>query len=118
MPTFRGIFSDTLVPPMEFPTMFNHTSQTPNTSAFSKLKSPTSCSLKGIKLYSETEIENSSGKEKERRVFWNQRAKQLSKENIKKADLYQQIHLDWRMHKDSAIKKKAQTLGTSTTVKK
>ncbi len=89
-----------------------------NTSAFSKLKSPTNCSLKGIKVYSETEIERSSGKEKERRVFWNQRAKQLSKQNIRKADLYQQIHLYWRIHKDGAIKENTQTLGTSTNVKK
>ncbi len=52
-------------------------------------------------------------------MFWNQRAKQLSKQNIKKADLYHLIHLDWRIHKDGAIKENAQTyLGTSTNIKK
>ena len=45
-------------------------------------------------------------------------AKQLSKQNIKKADLYQQIHLDWHIHKDGTITENAQTLGTSTNVKK
>lgn len=88
-----------------------------NISAFSKQKSPTNCQLKGIKLYSEKEIECSSDKEKERRKFWNQRAKQLSKESMKKDDLYQQIHHDWRMHKDDTIKQKGQTSGTSSTVK-
>ncbi len=53
-------------------------------SAFSMLKSPTTCSIKGIKLYSDNDIETSTGKEKERRIFWNRRAKELSKENVKK----------------------------------
>jgi hypothetical protein len=60
------------------------------------LKSPTTCSIKGIKLYSDNDIETSTGKEKERRIFWNRRAKELSKENVNKADLYKRIHEDWR----------------------
>ena len=80
-------------------------------SAFSKLKSPTNCSLKGIKVYSKSEIDGSIGQEKERQVFWNQRARELSKQSIRKMDLYQQIHQEWRMYKDGAIKKVAQMSG-------
>ena len=63
-------------------------------SPFSLLKSPTTCSIKGIKLYSDKDIETSVGKGKERRIFWNRRAKQLCKEETKKADLYKRIHED------------------------
>ncbi len=55
--------------------------------AFSMLKSPTTCSIKGIKLYSDNDIETSTGKEKERRIFWNRRAKELSKENVLKKQI-------------------------------
>ena len=39
------------------------------TNAFAMVQSPTTCSIKGIKIYSEDEIEKGIGKEKERRRF-------------------------------------------------
>ena len=79
-------------------------------SALSMLKSPTTCSIKGIKLFSDKEIETSIGKEKERRTFWNRRASELCKEEPKKADLYKRIHEDWRIHKTDSMTKEVKDL--------
>lgn len=88
-------------------------------SAFSLLQSPTTCSIKGIKLYSHKDIETSIGKEKERRIFWNKRARALCKENIKKADLYKQIHEDWRIYKTDLMTRDVKDLGSrKSTLKK
>ena len=83
------------------------------------LKSPTTCSIKGIKLYSDNDIETSTGKEKERRIFWNRRAKELSKENVKKADLYKRIHENWRIFKTDSMTEEVKNLSSSqSTLKK
>ena len=77
------------------------------TDALAMLQSPTTCSIKGIKIYSEDEIEKGIGKEKERRRFWNKKARELCKANIKKQDLYSRIHDEWRAHKASSMTKEA-----------
>ena len=66
---------------------------------WSKLRSPDSSELKGIKIYSEEEIEEAVGKEKERRRFWNVTARALLKKIPDKKILYERMHKEWRLHK-------------------
>ena len=73
--------------------------------AFSKLKCPTTCVIKGIKIYSEEEIEKSHGKEHERRRFWNAMAREYAKKDIKKKDLYNLIHDEWRTKANKLLMK-------------
>ncbi|CAB3988428.1 Hypothetical predicted protein [Paramuricea clavata] len=67
------------------------------------LKSPTSWSIKGVKVYDEKEIEVAIGKEKERRMFWNKHAKNLSKPSMTKVEIYETIHNDWWLEKSENL---------------
>lgn len=73
--------------------------ESPKLGLLAKLRSPDSCELKGIKIYSEEEIEEAVGKEKERRRFWNRTARALVKKIPNKKDLYERVHKEWRLHK-------------------
>ena len=64
------------------------------------LKRPSSWSIRGVKIFRNEEIEKAVGLEKERRKFWNQQAKELSKITMMtKAQIYEKIHADWRVKK-------------------
>ncbi|XP_031552835.1 uncharacterized protein LOC116290009 [Actinia tenebrosa] len=67
------------------------------------LKSPEAWLLKGIKIYKEKEIEDARGKEKERRIFWNAKAKILAKSDLKKTQIYEEIHKAWRLKKTEIL---------------
>ncbi len=73
------------------------------TSVNQALKSPTSWSLRGVKVFTNKEIEDAVGKEKHRRIFWNKRAKELSRTQISKAKIYEKIHADWRLQKSENL---------------
>ena len=72
----------------------------PAESVWEKLQSPDSCQIKGIKIFKVAEIEESVGKEKECRIFWNKKAKEMHKTITDKQKLYNHIHQAWRMHKE------------------
>ena len=67
------------------------------------LKSPTSWSIKGVKVYDEKEVDVAIGKEKERRLFWNKRAKNLSKTLMTRAKIHETIHNEWRLEKSEKL---------------
>lgn len=79
------------------------TSDKQNTILSLGLKSPTSWSIRGVKVYDEKEIEVAIGKEKERRMFWNKRAKNLSKSSMTKVKIYETIHNEWRLEKSENL---------------
>ncbi|CAB4015269.1 Hypothetical predicted protein [Paramuricea clavata] len=58
---------------------------------------------RGVIVFTNDEIENAVGREKQRRTFWNQKAKQLSKTLLPKAKIYEKIHADWRLQKSENL---------------
>ena len=62
---------------------------------------------KGVHIYSEQEIQKSSGAEKERRKWWNEKAKQLCEDPqlimLRGEAIDQKLHEEWRIHKGTKL---------------
>ena len=82
------------------------------------LRSPDSCSLKGVKIYSEMDIEEAVGMEKERLRFWNHTAKNLSRTLSKKSVIIDAIHKEWRLRKADLMLDESSGISQSAKVKK
>ncbi|KAJ7375631.1 hypothetical protein OS493_039976, partial [Desmophyllum pertusum] len=71
--------------------------------------------MKNIKIYSEQEIESSKSElEKKRRIFWNEKAEQLSKSqitsNLSKTTLIGIIDVSWTLRKTALIEGEARKI--------
>ncbi|KXJ09126.1 hypothetical protein AC249_AIPGENE9170 [Exaiptasia diaphana] len=89
----------------------------PTDTSCSFLRSPTSWE---IKIYSESEIAQAKGAEKERRLFWNRMAKKLCKETKKTRDqIGNIIDQKWQVYQSKQLIEKDSNLpvGESSTVK-
>lgn len=86
----------------------SRTVQSTLTKSFGAKSSPTTRYVsaavrKGVHLYSEKDIETSSGSEKERRKWWNEKAKELCEnsrcESLRGEAIDQKLHEEWKIHK-------------------
>ena len=70
------------------------------------LRSPTSWEMRGVKIYTQREIEKAKGMEKKRREFWNKEAKRLCRETKKsKNDIMKELNIAWRKHRSTLLLK-------------
>ena len=69
---------------------------------------------KNIKIYTEEEIENATGFEKQRRLFWNETAERMSKDpesrNWKKDAIHGAIDVHWTLAKSSVLRQEIRAL--------
>ena len=68
------------------------------------LRSPKAWEIRGVKIYTQHEIETAKGMEKRRRMFWNERAKKLCIQTKKsKCDLIKAVEVAWREHQATLL---------------
>lgn len=68
------------------------------------LRSPKAWEIRGVKIYTQNEIETAKGMEKKRREFWNQTAKKLCNETKKsKCNVVKAIEIAWREHQATLL---------------
>ncbi|CAB4027461.1 Hypothetical predicted protein [Paramuricea clavata] len=68
------------------------------------LRNPKPWEVKGIKIYSQQEVDTAVGYEKQRREFWNQEAKNLSRStNLSREHIAKCINERWRKEKATIL---------------
>ncbi len=76
----------------------------PRMTVSSFLRSPKPWEVKGIKIYSQQEIDTAAGYEKQRREFWNQEAKNLSRSTmLSRERIAKCINEHWRKEKATLL---------------
>ena len=78
--------------------------KTPRMTISSFLRNPKPWEVKGIKIYSQQEVDTAVGYEKQRREFWNQEAKNLSRStNLSREHIAKCINERWRKEKATIL---------------
>ena len=68
------------------------------------LRSPTSWEIRGVKIYTQIEVEKAKGMEKKRREFWNNEVKRLCRETKKsKNDVMKEVNIAWRKYQGTLL---------------
>ena len=68
------------------------------------LRSPTSWEIRGVKIYTQVEIEKAKGMEKKRREFWNKEAKRICRQTKKsKNEVAKEVNIAWRKHQGTLL---------------
>jgi hypothetical protein len=79
-----------------------------------EIRHPTALVRQGVYIYKECEIEEVTGNEKKRRIFWNEKSDEIcrnEKYNSLKADeIDQLLHEKWRLHKASLLEEENQVV--------
>lgn len=68
------------------------------------LRSPTSWEVRGVKIYTQNDIQKAKGMEKKRREFWNKEVKRLSRETKKsKNNIVKEVNIALRQHQGTLL---------------
>ena len=63
------------------------------------LRSPTSWEVRGVKIYTQNDVQKAKGMEKKRREFWNKEVKRLCREtNKSKNNIMKEVNIAWRQY--------------------